>query len=619
MDGGGLKKELGLFGVFAVGAGAMISSGIFVLPGPAYNIAGAGVVVSYVLAALMIVPAMLSGAELATAMPRAGGDYFFITRSLGPAVGTVGGIGAWFSLILKSSFALVGAGAYAVSLFEGLNPISVMVVACIVFTVMNMFTAGRGHTAQIWMVVALLAIMVAYCVFGVPKVDIKRFSPLAEKGVGAIFAAAGFVFISYGGLLKVASLSEEVKRPGRNLPLGLALCLVVVAILYFFCVFVTVGVLERGRMGATETPLAEGAFAIMGEAGRILIDIAAILACLTTANAGIMAASRYPMAMARDRVLPRFLRRMSKGRGAPIFAVLITGALVLSAGLILDLTHLVEVASTILITLFVLINLSVIVMRESKIQNYRPQFRCPLYPWVQILGIAAGIFLLIEMGYEPLLIAAGFVVAALLWYLAYARRRVRQEYALIHLVERVTDRRLTSYTLEEELREIVRERDAVQEDRFDRLIRGCPVLDLEGPLSREAFFEVVAAELAARVGMDVADLKKRLIEREEQSTTVLRPGLAVPHVVIDGEKIFEVAMARIRQGVVFSPEIPPVRIVFVLVGTPDERTFHLRALAAIAQITQTTGFDEKWLAARSRQELRDIVILAERMRMPGEQ
>jgi len=619
LDGGGLKKELGLFGVFAVGAGAMISSGIFVLPGPAYNIAGAGVVVSYVLAALMIVPAMLSGAELATAMPRAGGDYFFITRSLGPAVGTVGGIGAWFSLILKSSFALVGAGAYAVSLFEGLNPISVMVVACIVFTVMNMFTAGRGHTAQIWMVVALLAIMVAYCVFGVPKVDIKRFSPLAEKGVGAIFAAAGFVFISYGGLLKVASLSEEVKRPGRNLPLGLALCLVVVAILYFFCVFVTVGVLERGRMGATETPLAEGAFAIMGEAGRILIDIAAILACLTTANAGIMAASRYPMAMARDRVLPRFLRRMSKGRGAPIFAVLITGALVLSAGLILDLTHLVEVASTILITLFVLINLSVIVMRESKIQNYRPQFRCPLYPWVQILGIAAGIFLLIEMGYEPLLIAAGFVVAALLWYLAYARRRVRQEYALIHLVERVTDRRLTSYTLEEELREIVRERDAVQEDRFDRLIRGCPVLDLEGPLSREAFFEVVAAELAARVGMDVADLKKRLIEREEQSTTVLRPGLAVPHVVIDGEKKFEVAMARIRQGVVFSPEIPPVRIVFVLVGTPDERTFHLRALAAIAQITQTAGFDEKWLAARSRQELRDIVILAERMRMPGEQ
>jgi len=614
----GLKKELGLFGVFAVGAGAMISSGIFVLPGPAYAIAGAGVVVSYIMAALMIAPTMLSAAELATAMPRAGGDYFFITRSLGPTVGTVGGVGAWLSLILKSSFALVGAGAYAASLVDGLNPTSVIVVACIVFTVTNMFTAGRGHTAQIWMVVALLAIMVIYCVIGVPKVDVTRFSPLAEKGVGAIFAATGFVFISYGGLTKIASLSEEVKNPGRNLPLGMGLCLAVVALLYFFCVFVTVGVLERGRMCATETPLAEGAFAIMGNAGRILIDIAAILACLTTANAGIMAASRYPMAMARDGVFPRFLGRMSKGRGAPIFAVLLTGALVLSAGLLLDLAHLVEVASTILITVFVLVNLCVIVMRESKIQNYRPQFCCPVYPWLQILGMAAGIFLLIEMGYEPLLISAGFVVAALVWFFIYARKRVRQEFALIHLVERVTDRKLTTYTLEEELREIVRERDAVQEDRFDRLIRNCPVLDLEGPLSRDAFFEVVAAELAARLGLQVADLKKRLIEREEQSTTVLRPGLAVPHVVIEGEKRFEIAMARIRQGVVFSPEIPPVRIVFVLVGTPDERTFHLRALAAIAQVTQSTDFDQKWLAARSRQELRDIVILAERMRLPGE-
>ena len=110
----GLKKNLTLFDVYAVSTGAMFSSGFFLLPGLATAQAGPAAIVAYLLAGVLILPAMFSVAELSTAMPKAGGAYYFLDRSLGPLAGTVGGIGTWLALVLKSAFALVGMGAYLV-------------------------------------------------------------------------------------------------------------------------------------------------------------------------------------------------------------------------------------------------------------------------------------------------------------------------------------------------------------------------------------------------------------------------------------------------------------------------------------------------------------------------
>jgi len=103
-----LKKQLGCLEVFAVASGAMISSGLFVLPAIAYAKAGPAVVLSYLFASLLIIPSLLSKAELSTAMPRAGGTYFYVERSLGPIWGLFGGLANWFSVALKSAFAVVG-------------------------------------------------------------------------------------------------------------------------------------------------------------------------------------------------------------------------------------------------------------------------------------------------------------------------------------------------------------------------------------------------------------------------------------------------------------------------------------------------------------------------------
>ena len=117
--------------------------------------------------------------------------------------------------------------------------------------------------------------------------------------------------------------------------------------------------------------------------------------------------------------------------------------------------------------------------------------------------------------------------------------------------------------------------------------------------------------------MEPEQLAKLFIQREQETHTVIRPGLAIPHIVIEGKHKFSVLLARVKDGVSF-PDIPePVHTIFVLVRTRDERNFHLRALAAIAQIAQDKDFDGSWLAARNSEELRDIILLAERKRFGG--
>jgi mannitol/fructose-specific phosphotransferase system IIA component (Ntr-type) len=142
----------------------------------------------------------------------------------------------------------------------------------------------------------------------------------------------------------------------------------------------------------------------------------------------------------------------------------------------------------------------------------------------------------------------------------------------------------------------------------------CEVIDIGKQLTHVEFFTVVAEKLAGRLNIDVEELLDSFISREAESTTAIRPGLAIPHITIDGEQRFELLIARCEAGITFSEELPPVYAAFVLVGSRDERDFHLRALSAIAQITHDTNFDKDWLRAKNLDELRDIVLLAKRRR-----
>ena len=608
-----MHRQLGFFAVFAIATGAMISSGLFILPGLAFERAGPGVFLSYALAGVLALTSVLSLAELTTAMPKAGGDYFFITRSFGSLLGSVSGLLSWLALSLKSAFAIIGIAELVVVLL-GYDLVVTSIVVCAIFVLINLLGVKEASGFQSVLVAGLLLILAALLVAGFGKVDIGRFEPFLPHGGNALLSTAGFVFVSFGGLLTAASMAGEVRNPQRNIPRALIASLLVVTAVYTLVTFIATGVLPAEQLASSVTPIADAARAVTGGAGFLAITIASLLAFITTANGGILTASRYPMALARDGLLPRRFARTGRRSGAPTTAVLFTGLLI-ALSLLLRLDVLVKAASTVVLLTSILASLSLIALRESKLVNYRPSFRAPFYPWLQVVSVVAFSALLIDMGLEPVLLTAAFVFAGVLVYVAYGRHRARAESAVLHIMERITNRRLTTRVLEDELRDIVREREGISDDPFDVAVRQAVVLDIDEALDRESFFRLAAKHLACGGGCPSEEMLVRLLEeREAEGSTAITPLVAVPHIVLDGEGVFELLLVRASEGIRFSEDRPSVKAVFVLVGTRDTRNLHLRALAAIAQTLQNEDFEDLWLMAREEADLVDVMLLSDRVR-----
>ncbi len=608
-----LKKQLGLLDVFCLASGAMISSGLFVLPGIAFAKAGPAMILSYALASVFIIPSMFSQAELAAAMPKAGGSYFFIERSLGPFAGTMAGLLNWLSIALKTAFALIGIGAVAVQFFPQIGETGMVVVAvvfCVFFTVVNLVSVKSVGKMQIYLVFGLLAIVAITFFAGLPATKESHYVPFMTADWQTIFAVAGMVFVSYGGLTKVASVGEEVTNPGRNLPLGMFIASGVVSLLYVVMIFVTVGTVEGDKLSGSLVPISLSAQTSMGKFGMIMVDIAALLAFITTANAGILSASRSPMAMSRDGLLPSVLAKTSAKYSTPYVAIFVTTGFIIAVIVLLSVEDLVKTASTMMLLMFMLVNVAVIILRQSKLQSYRPEFRSPFYPWLQIMAIIIYGFLIFEMGTVPLLLTAGFAVLATIWYFGYVGRKIQRESAFVYVVKSITSDAIGRSHLEDELRQISLERSGVEMDRFDHLVHEAEFLDIEEAINAKQLFERMAQGLSQRLGVAADELYDKFLAREKESSTVIKPGLAIPHIIIEGEERFDMMVVRCKGGVTFSELNRPVHTVFALIGTMDERNFHLRALMHIAHLISEPEFEARWREARGLEQLRDVVLLS---------
>jgi APA family basic amino acid/polyamine antiporter len=443
-----LERDLGLYATVTISMGAMIGSGIFVLPALGLTKAGPAVILAYILAGLVVLPAALSKAEMATAMPESGGTYLYIDRAMGPLFGTVAGIGAWFSLVFKSSFALVGLGAYLlllVPLSAGLVKAVALGLAALI-VVLNIVGTEQSGKAQSVIVTAVVGALVAYVLNAGLVVEPARFQPFAEKGAGGVVTAAAFVFVSYAGVTKIASVAEEVENPDRNLPLGILVSMGAMMVLYTLVVAAVVGMNDPVVLstsgpgdGPSLTPMADGAGQIFGGVGVVVVSVVAVLALTSMANAGVLASSRFPLAMSRDSLAPRRLARVSERFKTPRNAILVTGALLLGLIAFVRVVELAKLASAFQILVFSIVNVALVVFRESDVDSYQPSFRAPGYPYVQLAGVLGGLGLLTQMGTVPILGAAGIIVGGVVWYLLYGRSRTDRDGALGAIVARRRD------------------------------------------------------------------------------------------------------------------------------------------------------------------------------------
>ncbi|MBU1694753.1 MAG: amino acid permease [Verrucomicrobia bacterium] len=612
-----MEKTLGLWAVFSIATGAMISSGLFVLPGLAFRHSGPSMILAYAVAGLLNIPTMLAQAELVTAMPKSAGSYFVVERSLGAYIGTVAGLINWCAIGLKAAFALVGIGTLAEVLVPGSGPWALKttaIVAALCFTALNLASVKGTGRLQGWMVVGLLGVLVFYIGAGLPKIAPAHYRPFFSGGLRAFMTVTGMVFVSYGGLTKVVDVAEEVKAPDRTLPLGMFLSYAVVNLLYVGVSFVTVGLLDGPALGDSLRPVQDGAAIALGSVGVICVGVGAFLAYATTGNAGILSASRSPLAMSRDGLLPAFFSRTHARFKTPYIAIMLTGTVIILTIAFLSVEDLVKTASTMLILSLAFINVSVIVMRHSRIEGYRPTYRMPLVPWLPLATLVIYGFIIAEMGVVALTTTFGFIAAASVWYIVYVQHRIDRESAAAYMVRSALSKEIQRSDLEDELVQISLERDNVVTDRFDVLVRTAVVLDLPERLTARELFHRIGEVMGPALGLTPQRMEKLLLEREREASTVVHTGVAIPHIIVEGTGIFQMALVRCREGAVFSDLQEPVHVMFVLAGSTDERNFHLRALMAIAHVVQAGDFMARWMAAPHAEQLRDIVLLSRRLR-----
>ena len=672
-----LKKELGLFDVYVISTGAMFSSGFFLLPGIATVYGGPATVLAYLLAGMLIIPAMFSMAELSTALPRAGGTYYFIDRSLGPMAGTVGGMGTWLALVLKSAFALIGMGAYlAIAPYIGhyfqdwvigewvLDSEWIIkalaVILTVLFMLINLFGAKETTKLQGILVVALLGVLAFFVVQGlwylwrdVPLEQVQqRYTPFLheEKGWGGMLSTIGLVFVSYAGLTKVASVSEEVKRPDRNLPLAMILSLITATVIYVVGVFIIIALVDSGELRNDKTPVFTAAKEFFNwfpfQIGLILIVIAALAAFASTGNAGILAASRYPLAMARDRLVPEHFGRLS-GFGTPTWGILATSLVIILFIVFFPIESVAKLASAFNLLVFGIICISVIVMRESKIESYDPGFRSPLYPWMQIAGVIISAWLILEMGPLAILFSVGVIGLGLLWYFYYARGRARREGAIYHIFERLGHKRHDP--LDAEFREILKEKGARATDPFDDVIARATVFDAGDEMGFVGAVDVAAKQFAARHPVEAEMIRRRFIESGKFGDTPMAHGAALPHFRTDEIDQPDMVIVRSRRGFITTlPDSgddtstgrsrddanktetrkadgkegkgdPPVErrrprqsgkihAVFFLLSPEDNPGRHLRILAQLAGRLEGENFMDEWLAAKDEQAMKEVLL-----------
>ncbi len=592
-DGGQLTRSLGLRHVFALSTGAMLSSGLFLLPGLAAAKAGPAAVLAYLLAGCLAVPAMLSVSELATALPKAGGAYYFLERALGPAVGTVAGLGTWLSLVLKDAFAMVGMSAYLVLILD-VDPTMLALVLIGLFTLVNVVGSKASASMQLGLVVVVLSTMAWFVVQGLWEtadrgVDGSNLDPFFTHGGSGLVAVIGLVFVSYGGLTKVASAAEEVEDPSQRIPQGMALSLATATVLYTLGVLVTVAVVPADVLHGDLAPIHTAAEAVMPKVGVWLVVVAALAAFSSAVNAGILAAARYPMAMARDGLLPAWMGGLGRF-GTPVFGVVSTGAAIALVVLAFDAEAIAKLASAFVLLTLGLVNLAVLVLRASEIKSYAPSFRSPLYPWTQLVGIAISGYLISRLGSAALVFVGVVTAVGWAWHHLYATPRTERAGAIRHVFRRWG--READDSLEREISAAMAGHGLRDRDDYAGLIARAVVLSIpEGADIGEAAARA-STVLSDRIGVPTERVTEQFLETgslwiQPSSDHPTATPVALFEVLDVDQLVIVRASSGIRIPAAWGGSGERVNALFFLAGTTAEPGRALRLAGELAGFLHT--------------------------------
>jgi len=438
----GLKKVLGPFDLILMGIGAIVGTGIFVLTGTGALTAGPALTVSFVIAALACGFAAMCYAEFASSVPVAGSIYTYSYATMGELVAWMIGWDLMLEYGLASSAVSVGWSGYFQSLIGGFGlhlPAALSAAPRAIpgvqtwfnlpaFLIMLVLTAmlslGMRESARInnVMVGLKVGVVLLFIVVGARHVQPVNWHPFTPFGYSGVFSAAALVFFAFIGFDAVTSAAEEVKRPARDLPIGIIGSLAVCAVLYVVVSAIMTGIVPYQKFVGIDHPVSL-ALQYAGEnwvAG--FVDLGAILGMTTVILVMTYGQTRIVFAMSRDGLLPKRLSTVHSSLGTPFFATWIVGILFGLVAAVVPLNVLTELINIGTLAAFSLISVAVIILRKTRPDLPRA-FRCPAVPLVPILAIAFCITLTAFLQATTWIAFLVWLAIGLVVYFTYARQR----------------------------------------------------------------------------------------------------------------------------------------------------------------------------------------------------
>jgi APA family basic amino acid/polyamine antiporter len=409
-----LKRTLGFFDATAIGIGAIIGAGIFVVLGVAIGYAGPAVIVSMVIAGTVALFSALSFAELSSAIPKEGGTYQFAYEMIHPSVGFVSGCLWLMAQTVAGTAISLGLASYLALYVPTLSVKEIAVSAALVLTVLNIVGLRYSAIANNVLVLTKIAILCLFLVTGIFQINSQNYAQFAPHGFFGILQGAGFIFFAYLGFGRIAALGEEVKNPKKTLPLSILVALAICASLYVLTGFVATGIINYTKLANSGSPIADAARATGNSVLTAAVSLGAVVATVSVLLTNLLGLSRVSFAIARNGQFPNSLARVHSRFGTPYISILLTGTVMTALTLVLNLPQSAAITSFSMLTTHIFLHASAIRLRK-KIPNLKT-FKAPVYPLIPCLGLASCLVLMFSLPFISWIITIAAVLLSLLYY-----------------------------------------------------------------------------------------------------------------------------------------------------------------------------------------------------------
>jgi APA family basic amino acid/polyamine antiporter len=397
--GGELRRELGLLDAVAVGLGAIVGAGIFVVLGVVAGVAGPALVLSIVLAGVVATLNALSSAELAATFPRSGGTYEYGYELLNPWAGYAAGWLFIASKLAAGGTVALGLGQYVANIFPGALPQGVSAAVIVILTIANLMGVRKVGILNITIVAVTLSALTYFAVSGLLRFDAAKLSPFFNGDPRSVLQGAGLIFFAFTGYARIATLAEEVKEPSVTIPRSIKITLGVSVGLYLAVALSALGSVGPEALSSSSAPLFLAATEISVPGLEIAVGIAAMFAMLGVLLSQIFGISRVVLAMSRRGDLPSALGVISASRSTPDLAIIFTSLVIFVLSIFGTIEFVISAATFTILFYYAITNIAALKLQRST----------KLFPrWVGIFGLLSCLLLAFSLSITTIL--SGFLL-----------------------------------------------------------------------------------------------------------------------------------------------------------------------------------------------------------------